>query len=177
MSNKPASEDSQVFFLLEDDEKKGVPAPDETSDTGVLKIEDIPDDAFSIELDFQKFGIVKDERRSRARVPYWGKVFIHDRQTQKTIKAQAKDITEEGVGLTLPKESMSVGKQVIIEFPGSGDLKAFSVEAKVVTVTLREGRYIFGFEVTNMSTLTQKKIKDYIEETINSGGFSDTEVT
>lgn len=177
MSDKPASDDSQVFFLLEDSKKGGKIASDETTQTGFLKLESIPDDDFSIELDFQKFGIIKNERRKNARIPYWGKVFIHDKVTQKTIKAQAKDITEQGVGLTLPKETLTVGKEVIIEFPGSGSLKAFSVEAKVVSATKREGRFIFGFEVTHMSTLTHKKIQEYIEETINSGGFSDTEVT
>ena len=176
MADKP-SDDSQVFFLLEDDKKSGDPAPEDTVDTGTLKLEDIDDDQFSIELDFQKFGIVKDERRKAARVPYWGKVFIHDKDTQKTIKAQAKDITEQGVGLTLQKDSIELGKEVIIEFPGSGDLKAFSVEAKVVNITMKDGKFIFGFTVTNMSTLTHKKIQNYIEETINSGGFSDTEVT
>lgn len=115
------------------------------------------------------------EKRTDGRAPLLGSITIFKETGVFWARGTCLDLSESGAGGLVGKIAINKGDTVVVEFSSPSSVATFS--AKCVVQRLRASdqsadQMRIGFKFVNLTSLTKKRIAEYIKE-VRSKGFGD----
>ncbi len=170
---------SNLFFKLDDKfkvSKKEEVQKKIEDEKEITEINLNPETAVNFELDLSELNKVSEEMkestpntRAAERLQYSGPVIIHKSDSQKSIKADLKDINSlGGVGIKVENGVFELGQILTIEFVGTTEYKSFTLNAEVVSFLEGEGSASIGLKLIKLSKLGERRLEEFIKSIGNT---------